>query len=176
MTLVNRRADRSFLDEREPAKLAWLAIEPLWNSIVVANDPTPLDAQMSTLTRGQRALFAIHWCISEVASGGFDQFFTNQAGGLGPEAREGCVLVGNEVFASILDQVMALFPDERPASPRSERLLQLRMMRGPNQPRVAGFEPYDNVFLGMLEELEADMAAYVIEHPEEFVQPIAPAS
>jgi hypothetical protein len=113
-----------------------------------------------------------------VSNGGFDQFFSNPAGSLAQEARDGFVRIGNEVFASIMDQVMALFPDEQPARSRPERLLQLRRMRGPDATQVPGFSLYNDVFLGMLDEAEADMAGYVLERPEEFVQssPNGPAN
>ena len=173
---MDQRADRAILCESNPGKLAWLAIEPIWHAIDLAEPPAHLDAQLATLTPGQAALFAIHWCIAEVSNGGFEQFFSNPTGGLTRTAREGCVLVGNEIYASILDQVMAQFPSERPARARAERLLQLRLMRGKESSRVAAFEPYDNAFLGLLDEIEADMAAYVLEHPEEFVRVVPPAS
>ena len=164
------RADRAILNEQDPGKLAWLAIEPVWKSFEESDEPAAIDAQLDCLTAGQRALLAIHWCISEVSNGGFDQFFANPAGGLAQEAREGFVRVGNEVFASILDQVMAQFPQERPSRRRSERLLQLRQMGNSESGRVPDFDPYNNVFLGMLSEAEADMAAYVLAHVEEFIQ------
>ena len=164
------RASPDILAERDPGKLAWRAIEPVWRATSISDEPEAIDRQLARLTDGQRGLFAIHWCISEVSNGGFDQFFSNPAGNLAQEVREGFVRIGNEVFASIMDQVMAPFPEERPARRRAERLLQLRRMRGPDTARVPGFSPYDDVFLGMLDEVEADMAGYVLEHPEEFVR------
>lgn len=168
---IEFRVPRTILTEPDPEMLAWRAIERIWEAIDIPDDPEPLQAQLAPLTAGQRSLLSIHWCIREVSNGGFDQFFSNSAGGLIHEAREGFVRVGNELFASILDQVMALFPNERPALERRLRVFQLRRMRGTGAERFDRFEPYDNAFLSMLGlgEIQADMATYVLEHPEEFV-------
>lgn len=166
------RVSRAILDERDPAQLAWAAIEPVWDAVDLSVEPGAVDDQLSRLSTGQRALLAIHWCVAEVTNGGFEQFFANPAGVLTREAREGFVLVGDQALASVIDQLAALFPEGWPARERTARNFQLRRLRGADGVRVAAFEPYDRAFgdcLG-LDELPGLCAAYVIEHPSDFVR------
>jgi len=169
--LSHIRAPRFNLDERDPAQLAWLAIEPIWDQVDHSGTPDAVDAQLAQLSASQRALLAIHVCVGEVTNGGFEQFFSDPSGVLTREAREGFVLVGEQGMASIIDQIVVLFPEEWPARERRIRNFQLRRLRGADAERIGAFEPYDNAFYGCLglEELPGSCAAYVLEHPEEFV-------
>ena len=165
------RAPRAILQERDPARLAARAVEPIWNAVDLERDPEDVDRQLTALTPGQRALLAIAWCVAEVSNGGFEQFFSNPSGVLAREAREGFVRVGDEALASLIDHVAALFPSEWPARERRVRNFQLRQLRGPDADRIAAFGPYDDAFYACLglEELDGECAAYVLEHPGEFV-------
>jgi hypothetical protein len=117
------------------------------------------------LTRGQRAIFATYWCVSEVLNGGLYQFFYNHTGVLTPEAGEGFSLLNARTCASLLEQAANLFPDN--AVPESW---------GDRQDALAslGVEPFRQLSRSFVaatdgeEDIEKLAARYIRAHPEEF--------
>ena len=155
----------------DDAELAWRVIEPAYNAVNIYEGPKVLGEQLRTLTGGQRALLAVHWCVSETLNGGFDQFFTNPSGLLADEARSGFELVGLPQAAKLLDEARALLAD-RPAAPDVE---------DPEFDEAEDEERFD-AYRGQYEALESQfyelvndslyprLAAYVRARPEQFTR------
>lgn len=155
----------------DDAELAWRVIEPAYEAVSIYDGPEVLANQLRPLTGGQRALLALHWCVSETMNGGFDQFFTNPGGLLADEARAGFERIGVPEAASLLDQARALLasrpaegdPDD-PAYDEAEDAGQLDAYR-------ARYEPLEERFYALVDaEIYPRAAAYVRAHPDEFTR------
>jgi hypothetical protein len=155
----------------DDAELAWRAIEPAFGTVSIYDGPEVLEEQLRPLTDGQRALLALHWCVSETLNGGFDQFFTNPSGLLADEARTGFERVGVPAAATLLDEAQAILrsrptgPDpEDPAFDEAEDAERFDAYR-------ARHEPLEEQFYALVDgELYPRMAAYVRAHLEEFIR------
>ena len=162
-------ADR--LADVDDAELAWRAIEPVFAAVSIYDGPEVLAEQLQALTSGQRALLAIHWCVSETLNGGFDQFFTNPTGLLADEARAGFERAGLPAAARLLDEARAILA-ERPVGPNpgdpefdeaedAERFDAYR----------ARHEPLEEQFYALVDgALYPRLGAYVRAHREEFAR------
>lgn len=150
-------------------ELAWRVIEPAFGAVDIHDGPEVLANQLRALTQGQRALLALHWCISETMNGGFDQFFTNPSGLLVEEARAGFGRVGVPEAAKLLDEALAIFA-RRPAEPDVE---DPEFDEAKDAERFDAYraqhEPLEDRFFALVdEELYPRVAAYVRAHPDEF--------
>ncbi|MBK6779908.1 MAG: DUF4375 domain-containing protein [Gemmatimonadetes bacterium] len=87
----------------------WDLIAPHWESLVIDDGPEVFLASYRALPQQVRHLLCAHWVQSEVCNGGFQQFFLNSTGVLGPEAIAGLEAVGMPQTAGTLRQAMALF-------------------------------------------------------------------
>ena len=63
------------LDEEDDADLIWRVIAPAYEAVGLYDGPEAVGRDLISLTSGQRALLAMHWCVAETLNGGFDQFF-----------------------------------------------------------------------------------------------------
>jgi hypothetical protein len=170
------RVPPSHLEIKDDAELAWRVIEPAWGAVNIYDGPEPLAADLATLSPGQRALLAMHWCVSEVMNGGFDQFLTNPSGLLAGEAVHGFALVGAVESEALLRQAIDIFA-ARPTSPD---------LSNPDFDEAADAEAFDayrarhapledRLYELVETEIYPRAAAYVRSHPEQFVHQ-APAA
>ncbi|HEX6369248.1 MAG TPA: DUF4375 domain-containing protein [Longimicrobium sp.] len=155
----------------DDAELAWRVIEPAYDAVSIYDGPEALASQLRPLTGGQRALLALHWCVSETMNGGFDQFFTNPSGLLADEARAAFERIGVPEAASLLDQARALLasrpaeadPDD-PAYDEAEDADRFDAYQ-------AQYEPLEERFYELVDaEIYPRAAAYVRAHPDEFTR------
>lgn len=149
-------------------KLTWLVIEEIWKWADFYEAYAPFKRQMAELTKGQRAIYGTLWCDSEVDNGGFNQFFSNSTGMLGPEAVEGFRLIGMDETAKTVEAAIAFakfdpYPRER--KERQERLEKAESNLD------TWYEKIDKPFYAANESMEAKQAAYIRAHPEEFFLP-----
>lgn len=110
------RVAPSCLQLADPAELTWRVIEPAWHAVNIYDGPDVLDADLQSLSHGQRALLGIQWCVSEVLNGGFDQFLTNPSGLLAGEALRGFAVIGASESEGTLRTAIEIFAS-RPAGP-----------------------------------------------------------
>lgn len=155
----------------DDAELAWRVIEPAYEAVSLYDGAETLASQLRQLTGGQRALLALHWCVSETMNGGFDQFFTNPSGLLADEARAAFERIGVPEAARLLDQARGLFaarpvegePDD-PAFDEAEDAERFDAYR-------AQYDPLEERFLALVDaEIYPRAAGYVRAHPDEFTR------
>jgi hypothetical protein len=155
----------------DDSELAWRVIEPAYDAVSIYDGPEALGEHLRVLTGGQRALLAVHWCVSETLNGGFDQFFTNPSGLLADEARTGFQLVGLPQAAKLLDEASAILAD-RPAAPdiddpefdEAEDDERFDAYRG-------RYGPLESQFYELVNDaLYPRLAAYVRARPEQFTR------
>jgi hypothetical protein len=165
------RVSAASLAGLDDTELAWQVIEPAYDAVSFYDGAEALADQLRPLTGGQRALLALHWCVSETRNGGFDQFFTNPGGLLADEARAAFERIGVPEAASLLDQARGLLPS-RPAE------------ADPDDPEydeaddadrfdayLAQYEPLEERFDALVDaEIYPRAAAYVRAHPDEFTR------
>jgi hypothetical protein len=170
------RIPRSALrDPSDSDQVAWDVIERLYNELRTPYEP---DDRLTACTRGQRALYALHWTRSEVVNGGFEQFFVNPTGYLWPEAAAGATQVGADDYGEVIARAGQVFPGGRVPSGQQERQLLLGIDLQAD-PRVndarSTLEECDEAFFALLEDdertLSVILARYVEKHPEEFFTP-----
>lgn len=165
------RVPSAHLAGADGADLAWRVIEPVYNAVSIYDGPEVLAAHLQSLTAGQRALLALHWCVTETMNGGFDQFFTNPSGLLAEEARIGVERLAVPEAAELLTEAHAIL-DGRPAEADLEN---------PDFDEAEGADRFDAYLAryALLEErfyvlvdgeLYGRVAAYVRSHPEEFIR------
>lgn len=65
--------------------------------------------QYAAAPEASRVLFAAHWCQSEIANGGFSQFFANSTGVLAPEGVSAFRDLGMPQTAAVIEKAMAAF-------------------------------------------------------------------
>lgn len=162
---------RARLETDDDAELVWRVIEHAYDAIEFHEGPVALAADLDALTPGQRALLAVHWCVSQVSNGGFDQFFTSPSGVLADEVVAGLARVEAYAAAAIVQQARAILP-ERPSEP------------DPGGPAfdeadaaeafdayLARYAPLEERFEALLDtEVYPNAAAYVRRNVAEFVE------
>jgi hypothetical protein len=87
-------------------------------------------------------LLAAHWILSEVANGGFLQFFLNSTGVLAPEAARAFERMGVPDVAQLVRQAMAYFGQAYPREMK-ERGRFLAQQSG-HAPDDRDWEPFDH--------------------------------
>jgi hypothetical protein len=102
----------------------WAVVEPVWEHINIYDGPEVFLLTYASAPRNARLLYASHFCQSEVCNGGFDQFFSNSTGVLGPEALEGFRAIEMPVTASVVEEALKQLgqPYPRDRGEREERL------------------------------------------------------
>lgn len=129
-----------------------------------------LQVGLRDATPGQVALFAIHWCDSEIRNGGFHQLFYNPTGILVPEALSGFKLIGAEEYLGCLgDAVAALEVSEFPRD-REVRISVLEAKRHAHW--KTAFRPIEERYYAALKDEGRSPARlcrrFVEAHPDEF--------
>jgi hypothetical protein len=170
------RVAPSQLETSDAAELVWRVIEPAWNAVNIYDGPEALATDLAPLSPGQRALLALHWCISEVSNGGFDQFFTNPSGLLADNAADGLARIGASESVRILREAIDIFAS-RPASPElDDPAFDEAADAEAFDAYRARHAPLEDRFYELIEtELYPLAARYVREHAEEFTND-APAA
>jgi hypothetical protein len=164
------RIPRSALtDPSDPAQVAWDVIEPLWDELETPYQPD--ERLRTTATPGQRALYALHWTNSEVCNGGFHQYFTNSTGMLTPDALFGARLVRATEYATTIERAASIFGPEVP-SVHEERRAHLQRL---DKDGTAVLDECDERWYKLIGSpataLEAFVASYIQEHPNDFFVP-----
>jgi len=147
--------------------LVWAVTAPAFEAADIYGTPEELDETLLLLTPGQRALLAIHWCVSEVCNGGFDQFFANSTGILAAEALDGFRRVGATEYAAIVTEAMNVFEGGVVPLDREGRNRQLDSGADETSSILSKL---DDRFYVDLESLTAIRAEYVRAHLDEFVR------
>ena len=165
------RVPRALLETPDDAELAWRVTEPAFAATNVYDGPAALAADLARLSAGQRALLALHWCVSEVSNGGFDQFLMNPSGLLADEAVAGFGRIGAAESLGVLRQAIAIAADrpaeldaDDPASDEADHAAAFDAY-------LARHQPLEERFFDLVElELYPRAAEYVRLHPAEFVR------
>ena len=165
------RVNASCLDEEDDAALTWRVIERVYDAVGLYDEPAAVARDLERFSPGQRALLAMHWCVSETLNGGFDQFFTNPSGVLTDEALSGFQRIGVPEATRILQAARALLPSRPPdvdtRSPEFDEADEADRF----DTYLAQYEPLQDRFFALIDgELYAQAARYVRSHPEEFVE------
>ena len=165
------RVPRSRLDVVDDAELVWRVVEPVFNAVDIYAGQAKLASDLESLSLGQRSLLALHWCVSEVSNGGFDQFFTNPSGLLVTEAVKALERVEATGSARVLREAIEVFASRPKSSSANEpdfdeadeaELFDAYMQRQ---------APLENQFYELMDtELYPRAAAYVRRNAEEFAK------
>jgi hypothetical protein len=102
----------------------WAVVEPVWEKIDIYEGPETFVRTYAGAAKTARLLYAAHFCQSEVCNGGFDQFFWNSTGVLGPEAVEGFRAIGMSCTADLVQEAMEQLGEPYPRD-REERQARL---------------------------------------------------
>jgi hypothetical protein len=167
--MTDLRVAGADLQDSDDSDLTWRVIEPAWRAVNIYDGPDILAADLARLSSGQRAVLALHWCVSEVMNGGFDQFLTNPSGLLASEAVHGFSLIGAAESADILRQAIEIFalrpPSIDPSDPDVDEFAHAEAF----DEYRARHAPLEGRFYRLVEaELYPRAAAYVRAHPEQF--------
>lgn len=99
---------------RREHKSYWELVEPYWEKVSIYEGPETFLAQYHSIPEVSQRLLAAHWAQSEIRNGGFDQFFSNSTGVLGPEAVAGFGALGMTETADLMARVMRCLGDDYP--------------------------------------------------------------
>jgi len=142
--------------------VVWDAIGVLRRHVVLHDGEESYKRSIVSATKGQRAIYACELYLSEVSNGGHDQFFFNDSGMLLEDALNGFQLIGAEQHHRILAEVIALFPDSRPACDRKVRRDQMKSMD------KSSFDKLDRRLYDLEESFDALATRYIRDHSGEF--------
>jgi hypothetical protein len=155
----------------DDAELAWQVIAPAYDAVSLYDGPAALASQLRPLTGGQRALLALHWCVSETTNGGFDQFFTNPSGLLADEARAAFERIGVPEAARLLDEARALLASRPPEADPDDPAYDEADDADRFDAYLAQYEPLEERFYALVDaEIYPQAAACVRAHPGEFTR------
>ena len=161
-------ANPKLLENDDLAEIAWNAIEPLWNDLPYSN-LKKLDAFLSEVTEGQRALIAIDWCQKEIRNGGIKQLFTNSSGNLVPYAIEGFKLIHAPIYSAMLQEAASLLGKEYPKTITSRK----NALKSLSKQKIETLQKIDENFFTLLFSNEHDIEKYrgnyVKQNIEQFI-------
>ena len=159
-----RIARSDVADGADVAEVAWKVIEPMWDVL-----KTPDERLQTVATPGQRALYALHWTISEVSNGGFHQYFYNPTGYLAPEAITGAELLGASDYADVIRRATSIFPSEEALRDLDQRQ---EILEQATDNQNAFLSSLDDELYALLESPTQNpdvlFGPYIEAHPEEF--------
>jgi hypothetical protein len=92
----------------------WNAIELIWDLVNFYDGEETYLASISTLDRPLVLLYAAHFAYSEICNGGFQQFYWNSTGAIGPETVEGYRMIGMPELADLVERTSALLESPYP--------------------------------------------------------------
>ena len=142
--------------------LTWDVISVMWEHVNFYEDEETYKQSIEPATKGQLAIYACTWYISEVKNGGHDQFFFNSTGMVWQDALNGFVLLGAEKYCQILSEAIAVFPNSNPAKDRQKRMDQLALVN------KALLDDLDNRLYLLGEEFDTDALRYIVGHSTDF--------
>jgi hypothetical protein len=119
-----------------------------------------------SLTPSERSAFALRWLYVEVNTGGFEQFFYNDAGKLAGDALRGLEFLGAQCMADILRRAMSIFPGEVVPAGQNERQEIICNSLTDDQKEL--LENLDAEFYDCSEPVSDLLNAYIEKHPDEF--------
>jgi hypothetical protein len=115
-------------------------------------------------TRGQLAVHACSWYLTEVNNGGHSQFFYNSTGMVWDDAFQGFELSGATEHRQILAEALARFPASSPAKAREKRCSQIP------DPENRPVDELDERLYALEVDFDILAAKYILAHPEEFFE------
>ena len=128
----------------------WTLIKPVWDAISIYEGGDRFLSDFEKAPEVSRALFAAHWCQSEVCNGGFHQFYSNSTGVLAPEAIDAFARIGMANTAAIVSQSMSWFDSPYPRDRAvRENLLDFHAKTHSDDPNP--FDALDDPFFKLLE-------------------------
>lgn len=136
--------------------------------LLVAETAGEIEAALSRLTRGQRAVWAVEQLQVEMGNGGFEQYFCNPSGDTAEEALAGLRLIDAPKFAWPLERAMQLFPGGRVPRDRGGRELLLDQAGFAGRLTDSGADRDWKAAYSVEEELSKLALAYVERNPLEF--------
>jgi hypothetical protein len=169
--MADFRVPSTVIGEPGDELLAWAVIEPAYGAVNIYDGPEALAETMRPLTRGQRALLAVHWCVAEVENGGFHQFFTNPTGVLADETAAGLLLIQASEAAQVLASARAVLVVAPPrVDPEASNFDEWEDAEAWDALQKQ-LEPLEERFYVLIaDEIYPQAAAYVRAHPDEFVR------
>ena len=139
-------------------------IEPYWDEFPVHKGAEEFQRQYEKTPEAVRNLLAAHWCQSELNSGGFYDFFQNNAGVLAPEAAAAFAAIGLPRLAALVKEAMsylgAQYPRDRQV--RMEALKRLSSFSSVNPGAV--FARLDDEFRSVAVQWQRHANAYAAKH------------
>ncbi|HKY11941.1 MAG TPA: DUF4375 domain-containing protein [Gaiellaceae bacterium] len=138
----------------------------IYNAMVDRIDYDHEAEELTRMTPGQRALYALNAATDEINNGGFSQYYWNSSGDLATTAIDGARLVGAKPYEQLLRGGAALFPDGRVPTERARRQELVDSGEVPEGKLSALDERWFQA-----EErrpLHYYLAAYIRHHPDEF--------
>jgi len=142
--------------------LAWDVIEVMSEHGDFYQDEDTYKRSIQSATKGQLAVYACTWYLSEVNNGGHDQFFSNSTGMVWDDALAGFQLLAATQHRQILAKAIAVFPDSKPAMDRQKRSNQMENADS------SLFDKLDNRLYDLEEDFDALATKYILDHPDEF--------
>ena len=165
------RVESATLSEPDDAELAWKVIAPAYDAVDIYSGPTAFLESLQPLTRGQRALLAINWCVAEVHNGGFLQFFDNPTAVVAAEAVTGLRLIGVPEGAELILAATALLKSEPSRSGASDRALDANGDADSLDALRERLAPLEERFDQLVEEsVYSQAAAFVRSHQDDFIR------
>jgi hypothetical protein len=159
------------LSEPDDAELAWKVIAPSYDAVDIYSGPTAFLESLQPLTRGQRALLAINWCVAEVQNGGFLQFFDNPTAVVAAEAVTGLRLIGVPEAAELILAATALLNSEPSRAGASDRAMSANNDANSLDALRERLAPLEERFDQLVDEsVYSNAAAFVRLHREDFVR------
>jgi hypothetical protein len=146
----------------EVTNIGWDVIDIMWEHVNFYDELADYRRSIEPATKGQLAIYACTWYMSEVSNGGHDQFFFNSTGMVWQDALDGFALLGAEKHRAILAEAVAVFPNGKPSFARGVRCHQLESAD------TSSFDALDSRLYGIDEDLDALFARYIDQHPDDF--------
>jgi len=144
-------------------KIVWAAIVLVWDAVSIYDGVEIFDASLALATPRQRHFYAFWWTQSEVANGGFHQYFANPTGIVAPTALDGLRALGATAAAKALAEACAPF-DMMRITDRHYRDSVLAKL----DDNV--FDNADTAFTKACPKVFKLAAAYIHDHPSEFFE------
>ena len=127
------------------------------------------DLQWEELPRGLRIALLVNEFDSQVANGGFQQYFFNSSGEYALETLGILQAVGARETAQLLEQALTVFPNSEPSQDNAQRADQVARL---NDDQLKKLESLSQAYYQQNENLFEVTASYLGEHKSELV-PVA---
>lgn len=142
--------------------LAWDVIAIMWDHVEHTEDEDAYKTSILPATKGQLAIYACTWYLSEVNNGGHFQFFSNPTGIVLEDAQKGFQMLKATGHLNIITETISVFPDSSPSKNREEREEQLDSVD------TNALDKLDERLHHLDENFDALATEYILSHPDEF--------